>query len=196
MRNRRLRGVHNEPMQVAAVVLAAGLSTRFGSPKQLARIGGRTMLEAVTATAHEAGLDPVIAVVPPGIAVPSGVVPEINAAPHLGLSHSLRLGLAAVPPEIGAAVVLLGDQPTLRVATVRLVLDAARERTPIVAATAGGRIGPPVLVTRTAFELADRARGDEGLRTILADNPELVTAVEVGEHAPDVDTAADLQHLA
>ena len=182
-------------MQVGAVILAAGASSRFGSPKQLARVGSCTMLEAVIATAHEAGLDPVIAVVPPGIAVPPDVVPEINAAPERGLSHSLRLGLAALPPEIGAAVVLLGDQPTLRAATVREIVDAAHAGGPIVAATVGGRIGPPVLVRREAFGLAEHARGDEGLRSILARRPELVTAVDVGRHAPDVDTPADLERL-
>ncbi|MGH2402761.1 MAG: nucleotidyltransferase family protein [Candidatus Limnocylindria bacterium] len=182
-------------MQVAAVVLAAGASSRFGSPKQLARIGERTMLETVTTTAHEAGLDPVIAVVPPGMAVPPNVVPEINPAPNLGLSHSLRLGLAAVPLEIGGAAILLGDQPSLRAITIKLLLEVAAPERPVIAAFANGRIGPPVLLSREAFGLAEEARGDEGLRTILARHPELVTAVDVGEHVPDVDTPADLERL-
>ena len=48
--------------RVAAVVLAAGASTRFGSPKQLAPFAGGTMLDAVIGTARRAGLDPVIVV--------------------------------------------------------------------------------------------------------------------------------------
>jgi molybdenum cofactor cytidylyltransferase len=183
-------------MQVAAVILAAGASSRFGSPKQLARIGGRTMLEAVTRIAHEAGLDPVIAVVPPGLAVPADVVPELNDRPAEGMSRSLRLGLAAVPPEVDAAVILLGDQPTLRSASIRRLVDAADPSHPVIAASADGRIGPPVLLRREAFALAQDASGDEGLRTILAHNPERVTAIEIGEHAPDVDTPADLDRLA
>jgi CTP:molybdopterin cytidylyltransferase MocA len=182
-------------MQVAAVVLAAGASSRFGSPKQLARIGDKTMLEAVAATAHEAGLDPVIAVVPPALAVPPDVVPEINDRPADGMSRSLRLGLAAVPAEVNAAVVLLGDQPTLSAATIRLLLEAAGPARQVVAATADGRIGPPVLVRREAFALAQDVIGDEGLRTILARNADLVTTVDIGEHVPDVDTPADLARL-
>ena len=183
-------------MDAAAVILAAGSSTRFGSPKQLAGVGGRTMLAAVAAVAHDAGLHPVIAVVPPGIAVPADVVPVLNDAPTAGLSRSLRLGLSAVPPECDAAMVLLGDQPTLRAATVRAVLAAGHGDRPIVAAVAGGVAAPPVLVRRESFALADGAAGDEGLRTIIERHPDLVTRVEVGQHAADVDTPGDLEALA
>jgi len=183
-------------MQVAAVILAAGASTRFGSQKQLARLaGGHTMLEEVIEIARAAGLDPIIAVVPPGIAVPPDAVPELNDAPEAGMSRSLRLGLRAVPAESDAAVVLLGDQPTVRPKVIMTILAAARGDRPVVAAHASGRIGPPVLIMRSSFDLADQARGDEGLRSMLAAKPELVTSVEVGEHAPDVDTPGDLAAL-
>lgn len=183
-------------MQVAAVILAAGASTRFGSQKQLARLAsGRTMLEEVVEIARAAGLDPIIAVVPPGLAVPPDVVPERNSAPEAGISHSLRLGLGAVPAEVAAAVILLGDQPTVRPEVIGTILAAARGDRPVVAAHASGRSGPPVLIMRPGFDLADQARGDEGLRSIVAASPELVTSVEVGQHAPDVDTPGDLAAL-
>lgn len=182
-------------MGTAAVILAAGASTRFGSPKQNALIGESTMLQHVVAVAHAAGLRPVIAVVPSGMSVASTVVPVINDAPSAGLSRSLRLGLAAVPPESDAAVVLLGDQPTLKAETIHALLAASADDRPIVSASAHGRLGPPVLLRREAFALADAAVGDEGLRTVLRAHPRLVTRVEVGEHAPDVDTAADLAAL-
>ena len=130
--------IQNGPMQTAAVILAAGASTRFGSPKQAARIGERTMLEAVVAVADAAGLHPVIAVVPSGVAVPRNVVPVINDDPGAGMSRSLRLGLAAVPPDADAAVILLGDQPTLDPSVIgRLLADEGAR--PVVAAHAEGR---------------------------------------------------------
>jgi molybdenum cofactor cytidylyltransferase len=185
-----------EPMRIAAVVLAAGASTRFGSPKQLARLGDRTIFESVIELARAANLSPIIAVVAPGIAVAADVVPVVNADPAAGLSRSLRMGIAALTEDIDAAVVLLGDQPTLSVDTVRAIIAAAPGDRPVIAARADGRLGPPILLTRDAFGLAQGATGDEGLRSILADHPELVTPVDFQEHAPDVDTQADLGALA
>ena len=94
-------GGQNGPMSTAAVILAAGASKRFGSPKQLARIGGRTLVERAVDTARAADLSPVIVVIPPGIAVPAGVETVVNDDPSAGQSRSLRLGLAALGPEVG-----------------------------------------------------------------------------------------------
>jgi CTP:molybdopterin cytidylyltransferase MocA len=183
-------------MQAAAVILAAGTSTRFGSPKQLAPIGGGTMLDAVIEVARASGLRPILAVVPRGIGVAGDVVPVPNDAPHQGLSHSLRLGLAALHADVDAAVILLGDQPTLDPETVgALLAEARRTDRPVVAAHADRHIGPPIVLARTAFTLADEATGDEGLRGVLERHPELVSIIEVGRHAPDVDTPADLEAL-
>ena len=183
-------------MRIAALILAAGASTRFGSPKQLARIGDRTMLVTVVDLAREAGLDPIVAVVAPGIAVAPDVVPIVNTQPDAGLSRSLMMGIAGMPVEVDGAVILLGDQPTLAVATIRAVLEAPRNGRPVTAARADRRLGPPVLIMRMAFGVALGAIGDEGLRSILTRNPELVTPVDVETHAPDVDTPADLERLA
>jgi molybdenum cofactor cytidylyltransferase len=183
--------------QVAAVVLAAGEGRRFGGHKQLARLGERTLLEHVLELAHAADLDPVLAVVPPWLAMPNGhaaVTVVRNGQPELGMSHSLRLGFAALPDTVDAAVILLGDQPTVPMDVVR-DLVAARGAHPIVATAAAGRIGPPVLVERSHFSLVARLRGDIGLRQILAAQPELVHAIAVAEPATDVDTPDDLRAL-
>ena len=181
-------------MKAAAVILAAGAATRFGSTKQRASLGTGTMLLTVSAIAHRAGLAPVIAVVPPRIALPHDVIAEVNDQPNAGLSRSLRLGLAAVPAELDAAVILLGDQPTVLVSTVLALLETNTDR-PIMASRAQGRLAPPVLIKREAFTLADEAAGDEGLRSVLDRHPDLVAAVEIAAHAPDVDMPSDLEAL-
>ncbi|MEO7295430.1 MAG: DUF5946 family protein, partial [Candidatus Limnocylindria bacterium] len=87
-----------------------------------------------------------------------------------------------------------GDQPTVFVSTVLAVLETTTDR-PITAIRADGHFGPPILVRRAAFALADEAAGDEGLRFVLDRHPDLVAAVKVAAHAPDVDTPSDLEGL-
>lgn len=182
-------------MRTAAVILAAGRSTRFGSPKQLADVGGRTMLERVVDVARGAGLDPVIVVVPRGLGPPNDVMTVINHDPSAGLSRSLRLGIAAVPIDADGAVILLGDQPTVAPTLVRALVERASGSRPVVATRAGGLTGPPVLLRREAFPLVGGATGDEGLAPVLRRHPEAVAHVDVERHALDVDVPADLAAL-
>jgi molybdenum cofactor cytidylyltransferase len=185
--------------QVAAVVLAAGESRRFGGRKQLAMLDGRTLLEHVLELARDAGLGPIVVVVPVWLTRPGSMDDPalrwiVNPHPERGMSHSLRLGFAALPVTTDAAMILLGDQPTVSPETLTALL-AARGGKPIVAARAAGRLSAPVLVERSHFSMVQEPHGDIGLRQVLDAHPELVWAVEVGEHAPDVDTPADLQAL-
>lgn len=180
--------------RVAAVVLAAGASSRFGSPKQLARFAGGTMLDAVIATAQSASLDPVIVVAPSALPLPDDVVRVPNDDPSAGLSRSLQLGLAAVPADT-PAVILLGDQPTVSPAHLARLLRARGAAT-IVATAADGFLAPPVLLEPAAFALAERVRGDRGLRDVLRSRPGNVAVVEVIRHPPDVDEPSDLEALA
>lgn len=182
-------------METAAVILAAGASTRFGSPKQLAPFADGTVLDAVIRLARDAGLDPIVVVLPSTVPPPAGVTAVVNDAPQEGLSRSLRLGLGAVPDGASGALILLGDQPTVSPDVLSQLLSARGER-PVVAARAGGLLGPPVLLERSLFEMAAATTGDQGLRDLIRGNRHLVTPIEVGEHAPDVDTPADLERLA
>lgn len=180
---------------VGAIVLAAGASRRYGSPKQLVVFDGRTLLEHAIASAFAAGLEPVVAVVPVWLSRPASLGdPRLhwirNAFPERGLSLSLRLGIDAIAGEVSAVVILLGDQPHVA-ATITAVVDARGDR-PLVAAEAEGVLAPPVLVERTHLHLFDGLVGDIGLREILRQRSDLVTSVPVTGHAPDVDTPADL----
>jgi molybdenum cofactor cytidylyltransferase len=184
---------------VAAVILAAGESRRFGSAKQLAELDGRTLLEHVLALADAARLAPIVAVVPVWLTRPATMDDERlrwvrNPHPERGMSHSLRLGFEALGADTKAAVVLLGDQPTVRPATITALL-ARRGEKPIVATMAVGRLTPPVLIERSHFDVVRQPSGDIGLRQVLNDHPEWVAAVELGEPIPDVDTTDDLTAL-
>lgn len=180
--------------RVAALILGAGASSRFGFPKALVRVGSRTMLQAVVDAAVGAGLAPVLAVLPSAIVPPPHVTAVRNDAALRGMSHSLRLGLAGLPPDTDAAVVLLVDQPTVDVGLLCRLLGA-RGPTPVVATRADGVVGPPALLERAAFQLADELTGDVGLRDLLRSDPELVTAIDLGAPLTDVDEPADLERI-
>lgn len=180
-------------MKVAAVILAAGASKRFGSLKAAARIGSRTLVEIAVDTATAAGLSPVIVVAPSALDVPESAEAVRNDVPDRGMSRSLRLGIAAVPPDADGAVVLLVDQPTVDVGHL-LTLDGWRGGTPVVATRSDGVLGPPILIEREGFDLVESIDGDAGLRDLLRADPSLVTAVD---HAgmPDVDSAEDINRI-
>lgn len=178
----------------AAVILAAGAGSRFGRPKAEVRVGARTLLGVAVDTATAAGLDPVIAVVPPDVTVPAAARAVTNNRPAAGLSRSLQLGLGAVPRAAGAVVILLVDQPTVGAALLRRLLGA-RGRTPVIATLSDGVLGPPVLLEREAFDLADGLLGDVGLRELLRGPPDEVAVIEPDAPIPDVDTPADLERV-
>lgn len=187
--------------RVAAIILAAGRSTRFGSPKLAAVLDGRPLIRHVLDTAIEAGLDPIVLVRGPTDALagvdlaPARIV--VNPYPEEGLSSSVRLGLAALDPEpdVGAAIILLGDQPRIATPTIRSLVDAAaRSKDALLVVADYGRGGPPnpVVARRAAWRLADDLVGDRGFGPLLDKRPELVLRVPADGSNPDVDTPADL----
>jgi len=183
--------------RVAAVVLAAGESRRFGSPKQLALLDGRPLLEHVLERARLAGLTPVVAVVPVWLTRPAAFSDADalrwvrNPQPERGMSHSLRLGFSALPDDIGAAVILLGDQPSVPVEHLQALL-AARGPHPFVATLSRAVLQPPVVVERSHFADIQEATGDIGLRELLRTKRTLVGSVPAAHPIADIDTPDDL----
>ena len=203
-----LAEVHDGPMAgragghdaVAGVILAAGEGRRFGGRKQLAELDGRAMLEHVLALADGAGLRPVVAVVPVWLSRPATMDDTSalrwvrNPYPGRGMSHSLRLGFAAVPETVAAAVILLGDQPRIPLAHIHALI-AGRGTRPMVATAYRDGVGAPTLIERSQFEEVEHPRGDTGLRELLNARPELVLRIPLPGEPVDVDTLADLERL-
>jgi CTP:molybdopterin cytidylyltransferase MocA/SAM-dependent methyltransferase len=191
--------------RVRALVLAAGAGSRFGGGKLAARIDGKPVLQHVLDALAEAGLDDPIVVLPPEPDLPGiewrRAERITNPDPARGLSSSLRLGwerAASTKPRPDAVVIVLGDQPLLRADVLRSIaampVDAAR---PVVAARyASGGGHNPVRVESTAGQSIAEVAGDRGLGPILERQPELVRWLDVEGDNPDVDTGADLAHVA
>ena len=194
--------------RVAGLVLAAGRSTRFGSPKALALLDGRPLLEHVLAAARSAGLEPIVVVLGDDA---DAIEPAIswqterrvrNPDPGRGLSSSLRLGLdtfvaMAGKPPVEAAVILLGDQPRSDPAVIVALVErlASTDRPIIVPRYSGGGGANPVVVARAAFALTSEAHGDRGLGPVIDAHPDLVEVVDVAGSNPDVDTREALRAL-
>jgi CTP:molybdopterin cytidylyltransferase MocA len=163
---------------VWAVVLAAGASTRFGSPKQ------RLLLEPVLERVRVSSVDGILVVLGAHVLeAPARTVrcPDWERGP----GASLRCGLAALPPEAHAAVVVLGDGPDLAPEAIdRVIARWGADRAPVVAATYAGTRLHPVLLDRAAWPLVP----DEGARTLDA---VLVSCDDLGPPG-DVDFADDL----
>jgi CTP:molybdopterin cytidylyltransferase MocA len=163
---------------VAAVVLAAGAATRFGAPKQA------ILLPEVLERLADADVDPIVVV--------TGAYPLETTARSVacadwerGPGASLRCGLAALPADAEAAVVVLADGPDLAPAAVDRVIEVWRESAAeIVAAAYDGNRGHPVLVARAAWEHIP----DEGARSL----PALTVSCDDLGAPGDVDRPDDL----
>lgn len=193
-------------MKAAAVVLAAGRSTRLGAPKQLLDLGGVPLIRRTVANILAAASLAEVVVVTGAEAeavaaalagLPCRLVHNPDYA--AGMGTSLRVGVAALAPEAEVAVICLGDQPLVGPA----VLDA------LVAALAGGgdksiarpvyagRPGHPVAFHRQHFPALLAAGGDTGGREVVAAHRDQVAAVPFADDAValDVDTWEDYEQV-
>jgi molybdenum cofactor cytidylyltransferase len=187
---------------IAAIVLAAGASRRFGSQKLLAPVGGVPLVRRSVERLLESSLDELVVVLGSDESAVRAAVAGLpvrtvtNREYAAGMSTSLRAGLDAIGPGVDAVVVALADQPGVGATIVdRLVERYLAGRPAIVAPLyRGGVRGNPVLFDRSLFSELRGVTGDEGGRSVVARDAGRVTLVEVAEEMPaDVDTPEDLK---
>ena len=185
------------------IVLAAGASTRFGSPKQLARLRGVPMLElmlgraqALTGAAVSVVLGANAGQITPALAR-SSVAVVINHGWAEGLAASIRAGIEHLPGHCAGALLLLADQCAVTTADLRALADAwYRDRLAIVSAQYGGGWGVPAIFPRSSFPALLALRGEHGARALLLDPVGRRIGVPMPNAAIDVDTVQELRVLA
>ncbi|KON81293.1 molybdopterin-binding/glycosyltransferase family 2 protein [Azoarcus sp. PA01] len=188
--------------RVAALVLAAGRSARMGAAnKLLIEVGGVPMvLRAVNAARASCAESVTVVVGHEAEAVgsalaASGATLVPNPDHAQGMSSSLRHGIAALPDDIDAVIVLLGDMPRITAEHVDRLIAAFDPAAPaIVMPEKGGRRGNPILWPREFFAAMAQIAGDQGARSLLEHNAERVKRVAIDDDAifVDVDRPGDL----
>ncbi len=192
--------------RIAALVLAAGRSTRMGRVnKLLADIEGRPMVARVAAAAEASQAGPVVVVTGHDrekveAALAGRDLTLVHNPDHAaGLSTSLHRGLAALPDEIDGVVVCLGDMPRVTPAVIDKLIAAFSplEGRAICVPTWQGKRGNPVLLAKRFLPEVQAISGDIGAKALIGEYPEAVAEVPMADDAVllDVDTPDALATL-
>jgi len=185
-----------------AIVLAAGASTRFGSPKQLVRIGGRPLLHTVVARAAEVTGNALIVVLGAGAGElapllkhsPGSVV--VNRQWREGLASSIRAGVARLPATCAGVLLVLADQAAVTTDDLKRLAGSWRRRPQCIAAALyAGTAGAPAIFPRSSFAELAALRGDSGARTLLRRSADRLVRVPMPAAELDLDTPEDLLAL-
>ena len=188
---------------MTGIILAAGLSRRMGSPKQLLQLGDKSILQHVVDAAQESRLGDIVLVlghehelISAGLSLSRTRV-VINPDFANGQSTSIKQGVATVGPEATGAVVMLGDQPTISSEVIdRLIAEFEATGSDVVQPIYGDEISHPVLLARSLFPEIMLIDGDEGARKVVAEHKANRRLVPIsGTAPPDVDDADDYQRL-
>ena len=192
-------------LRFGAIILAAGASSRLGSPKQLLLLDGQPLVTRAAQAALTAGAWPVVVVlgahaekIRPALARLPVLVVE-NAAWPEGMAASIRTGITTLGQfsrTLEAALIALCDQPAFNAEVIAQLL-ATQHTTgrSIVAARYAARHGAPALLLRAHFPALAALTGETGARDLLNGDPTHVAAVDLPALAQDLDTPADLAAL-
>ncbi|MES2180411.1 MAG: nucleotidyltransferase family protein [Gemmatimonadota bacterium] len=186
---------------IAGLLLAAGKSSRFGSNKLCAKIGGKAVIRQSIGVLSP--LDAIYVVIPPGADAVIQALSRldvsfvVNLGRDEGMASSIRAGIAALPADCDAVVIALADQPLADPNVTRALCERWRAGDPpaVVPTYTDGR-GHPVLFARQCFPALMELRGDVGARAILEELGTRVATITIGTTMPvDVDTPDALAQL-
>ena len=191
-------GIAGVVKAVAVLLLAAGASTRFGSSKQLAKVGGKTLLQHSIDTANEA--------IPGEVYVVLGanaerIAAEVSAAKLIvnhrwqeGIGQSLAVGVEHLQHQYQAVLVLLADQARVQARHLKAMLKAFDDERIVCAYYRGAR-GVPAIFPNRYFDSLVQLSGDQGAKGILQKAEDSLVEMDLPEAAFDIDTVEDLSVL-
>jgi molybdenum cofactor cytidylyltransferase len=187
------------------VILAAGESSRLGSPKQLLAFQHKTLLRLAAETALDAACGPVVVVTGANHFKVEGVVHDLhvhvvyNAGWSEGMASSLRTGLASMLekfPDTDVIIFMVCDQPFVtKRHLLCLIGQQQKNRKTITASGYAGKVGTPALFHKHIFAELMALKGDKGARLLITQYPEQTEVVHFEEGAIDIDTKEDYERL-
>jgi len=189
----------------AAVILAAGGSSRFGQPKQLIRFREKSLVRRIIDAACGAGCSPVVVVIGSEDEKlqreldGTGVVTVQNQQWQRGIGSSIRCGIQGLvnsSPDIEASLLLICDQPAVDTRVIQRLI-ALRETTgkTIVASSYANTLGVPALFDRSIFEELLSLGDTAGAKSTILRNRERVASLSFPQAEIDIDTWEDLEKL-
>ena len=190
---------------IAAIVLAAGLSRRMGRPKMSLPWGDTTVIGQIMGTLSASRLDEIFVVVGGASADVEEAIQNVQVStpvktllnPHFAeveMTYSVQVGLRALGEKFKAAMIVLGDQPQMKIEVVNLILSAyAETESPLVVPSYKKRRGHPWLVARALWPMVIGLKPSQTLRDFLGSQAGQIHYVDVNTPSvlQDIDTPAE-----
>jgi molybdenum cofactor cytidylyltransferase len=192
-------GMETAGAELHAVILAAGASIRFGSPKQLVRIGGSPVLhQLISNAAFVAGRSVTVVIgaharqIAPALRQSAASV-VVNRDWQEGLASSIRVAVESAPPRCDGLLLLLADQVAVTADDLKH-LYAAWKRHPILVAAAlyDGAPGLPAIFPRWTYPSLMELRGDRDPRLVIRRNIDQLVRIPMANASINLDTPEDL----
>ncbi|MBS1520450.1 MAG: nucleotidyltransferase family protein [Bacteroidetes bacterium] len=192
---------HKTIKNCAAVILAAGQSSRLGQPKQLLKYQNKTLLQHAIDTAKQSVQSVIVVLGSNADAIQketdsAEMQVVINDDWQSGMASAIRCGILALDNVIDSVVLMVCDQPFVTPDLLNSLIEKQKETNkPIIASQYGDTIGTPALFHKQFFaELMDLS-GDTGAKKIMMRHSDFLATVSFPQGSIDIDTINDYETL-
>jgi len=190
---------------ISAIILAAGMSTRMGRPKQLLKVGSSTLIRIVTENVLMSNVDELLVVTGYQQKKVSAAINDLpvrvifNQRYKDGQGTSLAQGVKSMSECASAFMVFMVDQPLISASLINMIIDEFLNRGCVALRPIYNCLpGHPVIFSSSLREELTKLSGDEGARQVLKKLADRVEYIEVPNEAVifDIDTPKDFKNLA
>ncbi len=186
---------------IAIVVLAAGGSTRMGSPKALLPFGDTTLIQYIISESKATGVKEVVVVLGAyeeeirKVIVKEGVSIETNEHWASGMSASIKKGIAKVDKSCQAVIICAVDQPSVtHLHFTSMIRLFESKSTDMVVSSYGGTRGIPALFSKKLFPQLQQLEGDKGAKKLFNNSHFKIAEINLSEGEVDLDTMEDFEN--